>query len=218
MPNRVTATLLAIACTALAAATPPSTAAPASDLTKTTHNERVVDDATFDVMQPSEQNGAEEDYVPAADRTTGDITKFEVRHARHRVRFRIAAQELLRPISDDTYESVFAGISARTDDGDFYAFIVLSNLSTRTTLLVGRRDEEPRPCPGKTSAFDEASDTITISLPRQCLSTPRWVKAVASVAYSWPGGGDSDYYGDYAPDQPIDGPLHFTRRAWHPTA
>jgi hypothetical protein len=214
MPSRTHA-VLAIACAAVVVM-PPFAPAHASIAAATSRNHRVIDDATFDVTQPSEQNGAEEEFVPAADRAIGDITRFEVRHGEHRVRFRISAQELLRPIVDDTYESVFAGVSVRTDAGNFYAFVVLGNYDTRSVMFVGRQDEEPRSCAGKARSFDESSDTLTLSLPRRCLGEPRWVQAIGSISYSWPGGGDGDYYVDLAPDQTIEGPANFTRRAWHP--
>lgn len=215
MPSRIARTLIATACTGVVVM-PPFTPAYSFPVVDSSRNERVIEDVTFDVVQPSEQNGAEEEYVPAADRAIGDITRFEVRHGDHRVRFRISAQELLRPIVDDTYESVFAGIAVRTDDGNFYAVVALGNYDTRTVMFVGRKDEEPRPCPGRARSFDEASDTVTLSLPRHCLGTPRWVRAIGSIGYSWPGGGDSDYYVDLSPDQTIDASPKFTRRAWHP--
>lgn len=216
MPSRIAAILLAIAYTAVGAT--PSTAAQATGVMETSRNERVIEDAPLDVMEPSEQNAAEEDYVPAADRSIGDITRFDVRHGEHRVRFRISAQELVRPVVDDTYEAVFAWVSARTDAGRFHALLMLTNRREDGTriALIGDKDGRVRRCPGQAGSFDTVRDTVTISLPRHCLHTPRWVQAAASIAYSWPGGGDGDHYVDSAPDQPINGPRSYTRRAWHP--
>lgn len=192
------------------------TAAVATKAAEVRPSVRVVHDPELDVQQPAEQNS--DDYVPAPDRALGDITRFRVRHGAHRVSVQIRAQELVRPKGDD-YQVVLAGVQIRTARDSFYAWLVLDNYSPRATVLFGRRGEEPTACRGLGHDFDAQRDVATVSIPRRCLGGPRWVKAAGALAYSWPGGGDGDFYVDLTPDADVLGrkPV-YTRRAWYPLA
>jgi hypothetical protein len=174
---------------------------------------RVVQDPLFDVQQPAKANT--DKYVAAPDRAIGDITRVRVRHGQHRLRLRIRAQELTRPRGDN-YQVVFAGAHVRTPRDTFSAYLVLENDGGRR-MLFARDGEEPRRCRGLRRDFDTDRGVFTASIPRRCLGQPRWVRAAATLAYSWPGGGDSDYYVDTAPDSDVfAAERSFSRRAWWP--
>lgn len=173
---------------------------------------RVMQDPLFDVRQPAEANSDE--YVGAPERTVGDITKVRLRHRPHRVTVKIHTQELAEPEGED-YQVIFAGAHLRTTRDSFYVYLVRD--TEGRVLLFGRDGEEPRRCRGIRRDFDLERDLVRISVPRSCLERPRWVRAVGSMAYSWPGGGDGDYYVDTAPDSSLTDPVRaYDPRAWHP--
>jgi hypothetical protein len=94
-------------------------------------------------------------------------------------------------------------------------YLVLDNDSR--TMLFARDEEDPRRCRGLRRDFDTDRGVFTVSIPRVCLDRPRWVQTAATLAYSWPGGGDSDFYVDMAPDSDVfAAERSFSRRAWYP--
>lgn len=214
---RPTLLLLATLCLGLVpAGTPVATATTAAGTAAARPAVRVVDDPPFDVQQPVEQNS--DDYVVMPERGIGDITRFRVRHGVNRVAVRLRAQDLVRPRGAD-YQALMVVGHVRTARDSFYAWLVLDNRSPRARVLFGLAGEEPSGCRGLRHAVDARREVVTMSIPRRCLGGPRWVKAAGALAYSWPGGGDGDFYIDLAPDaglfarEPV-----YTRRAWSPVA
>lgn len=197
----------------VAAGLTPAAAADAPVVARRAHVSQLrVTDPLHDLWAPVEANGP---YGPAPERVDGDLTSLRVGHRDRRLVLRYAATTLPR-LATDRYDLMIAGSGVRTPDGHYY--VTYYGDSSRTGVMVGRANHEPTRCRGVRSGVDWSAATVRVSVPRRCLGDPRWVQVASTLAYAWPGGGDSDFYADGIPGSgdPTQGRQQWSARVWHP--
>jgi hypothetical protein len=108
-------------------------------------------------------------------RVNGDLVKTTVTHTARKVLVKAKYTDL-----------------AKNQDTLYFAYFVRTNEHVKrvaaVTAMPGKRkgiSEFSRPrgkaaCNGMTHAIDYVADTVTISVPRTCLSNPRWVQIQAA--------------------------------------
>ncbi|WP_299053592.1 hypothetical protein [uncultured Nocardioides sp.] len=158
MPSPLARALAAVACSA-ALVLPVAAAGPAAADTE------VKADPRGDV---SEIEGRQ------APRPSADVLQLRSRHADGVVALQVVLADL------DTTSAVGTNVSVGTSDGrGFLAFVQRSEDGTKTVELIEPERDAVVPCPSLRGAVLPAADRITVSIPRQCLGRPRWVRTGA---------------------------------------
>lgn len=163
-------------------------------------------DPAGDVWRSTFDPETEEETVePAGTQPNVDLTRTSVTHGASRLVVKARYADLER----STYRFFFFA-ELRTNEG------LRRDLWVETTMrwsgdsaLFGRRGETR--CRGLRHDIDYAADTVTLSVPRDCLSKPRWVQArVGAFAFAEDGEGN-DAYLDSATDETADEPAWSAR-------
>ncbi len=115
-----------------------------------------------------------DDVKVEGDWTNGDITRLRAAHATHRVKARLKFRDLAKDV-----DHVRHSLRIRTDEKTFdvYAFANKGSWAGES-LLVANREME---CRGLQHHIDYAEDTVRVSVPRSCLSRPKWVRVGAGT-------------------------------------
>jgi hypothetical protein len=125
-------------------------------------------DPTGDVWAIGE--GESEESQPAGDEPTADVVRAVVKHRRHSLLVRMTFTDLRRVdpafysaviVTPDKFRGAFVGAEPRRWKG-------------RHILVDGRFDTVR--CAGFEHTIDYAMDRVTMSIPRRCLGSPRWVR------------------------------------------
>ena len=179
LPRALAATVAAAACTTLLTA-------PALSQTRTLH------DATGDVVSGPEE--ADIPTTPEPDRTAGDVTSIRVEHRRHVVRLVMREAEVPEVTGDAMAVHV---LSLRTDEGKRAELDLVTSADRPQGQRVWSFGERTS-CRGLRTTVSYADDEVRVTIPRRCLSAPRWVKV---------GGGAGVLEGDrvFADDASLDG-------------
>ncbi len=172
------------------------TAVPASATTAPPEHPHsvTVHDATHDVLR-GPADSSRPPTTAAARRRQGDVTSMRVVHGEHRVRTTLHYAKLSR-VSRSTMVHVFA---FRAPSGVRADLAVLAKAGSWKGESFWDVDGKPRAtCPGLRSRIDYGADTVRVSVPRNCLDDPRWVRV---------GGGGGAMVGKrlYADDANRDG-------------
>ena len=136
--------------------------------------------------------------VVAPDRALNDVSSTTLAHRAHRLTIDVDYVDLRRRAGGD-YQSLF--IVMKTNEG-VRRYVSLDawrrHWSGEAAVLTGRL--RPTTCTVRHS-IDYDADVTKVSIPRRCLSNPRWVTfRIAAVAQ-----GDDGYFADDAlSDSPID--------------
>ena len=134
-----------------------------------------IDDPTGDSWHELYDDGAPRPtgYEPAGSAPNSDIVTVTVSHNRNRVKIRTTFVDLVL----DT-QGVIAVTKIRTSDGlRRRAWVVKEEAGKPTHGFLTGRDRIA--CRGIREEIDFARNVATVSVPRHCLSAPRWVKVVA---------------------------------------
>lgn len=198
--RRSTRSLVAAAlCAALVAAAPATAAVPATAQARTVEaraaQARTISDP--DTVGDMVTFNADDAAVVAPDRTLNDVRSTRLAHRAHRVTIDVDYVDLRRRAGGD-YQRLF--IVMRTNEG-VRRYVSLDawrrHWSGETAVFTGRLG--PTTCPARHS-IDYDADVTRVSVPRRCLSNPRWVTVrIAAVSQ-----GDDGYFADDAlSDSPI---------------
>jgi len=106
-------------------------------------------------------------------RVNGDLVKTVVNHTAKRVVVKAKYTDLRK--TADTFGFIYY---LRTNEGVRRGVDVLAGPGHRrgvSELTKGRADKKVA-CAGLTHAVDYTANTVTLSVPRSCLSNPRWVQ------------------------------------------
>lgn len=135
--------------------------------------------STFDVE--SEQETIE----PAGSPVNADLVRTTVRHTATKVVLKGRYADLQK--AENRY---LFGVELRTDEGLKREIGVetLSRPGWGGTPYFAKRDGET-PCRGLGHSIDYATETVTVTVPRTCLSKPRWVQ-VRSMSVAFEEGGE----------------------------
>ncbi len=138
---------------------------------------RHVRDARGDVVSVGEES--EPANVAEPDRSDGDVLSLRVSHRRHTVRLVMRAAGLTPVGGDDLTMHSFA---FRTDEGrraNLDLVVTAGRPQGDRELRLGGRS---RPCRGLDTRVSYAEDLVEVTVPRRCLSSPRWVRVGAGTA------------------------------------
>ena len=135
-----------------------------------------IDDPTGDSWHELYAGGAPRPtgYEPAGSAPNSDIVRVKVSHTARRVKVRTTYVDLV-----NNAEGVIAVTKIRTDEGlrrRAWAVKEAAGEPTRGYLTGGGRTT----CRGIREKIDFGTDVATVTVPRRCLSDPRWVKVVAA--------------------------------------
>lgn len=177
-------------------------AAPALALIPVAANAQIVTthDAAHDVVSFGPED-EEEIARPEPLRAEGDVRRLRVNHRAHVIRVTMFQEQLTRAREGAAAFHVFA---LRTNEGKRadVSLIAFKGKQQGMTLFGMRgRDGE---CRGMRSYIDYANDNVQVSIPRRCLSNPRWVQVGAGTG-SFTDAEDSRLYVD---DANLDAQIH----------
>jgi hypothetical protein len=129
-------------------------------------------------------------YEPAGSQGNVDLEKVVVKHTAKAVVAKATYTDLAR----SGHQFMYA-LRLRTNEGvkrDVNVDTLFSGWKGNVTLSKANGSEVR--CRGLSHAIDYAADTVTVSVPRRCLSAPRWVQAfTAAIGFSETG----DFYIDH---------------------
>ena len=127
-----------------------------------------VEDASGDVVRLADDSGGAE-ALPG--RVDGDITRTRLWHA-HKVGVVVHFADLKR-VGDQRMDL----LEIATNEG-LHRHVIVSAESKRWagTASLFKPNEDQVTCGGLTHKIDYKANTVTIRVPRSCLSSPRWVK------------------------------------------
>jgi hypothetical protein len=113
-------------------------------------------------------------YTQAGSPVNADVLRTVVRHRAHSVLVRTAFADLR-----NNAQGVVSGIKIRTNEGLHRQVWVMKDgsASGSQVALVTPRGRQVR-CHGLSKSIDWAGDSISVTVPRSCLSAPRWVQVV----------------------------------------
>ena len=111
---------------------------------------------------------------PAPDRRRGDITRTRLQHTANRVRIRLTFADLRR-------QGALLDVNARvwTNEGVLHYVSLYARPGQWAGKVFMRSEGATSRCKVRHSV-DYADNRVTISIPRACLSRPRWVQIAVS--------------------------------------
>lgn len=171
-----------VAATTLAAALLAPAAAHAGSLT--------ISDGTGDSWQEEISDGEVTGFSPAGSAVNADVVAVKVKHSQRRVVVRTTFLDL-----SSKAEGVVTQTKVKTDEGKRYRIVFVKDGDRRgsTGYLAGRR------CAGIHEKVSFSRNVVKISVPRRCLSAPRWIKVVSGGGNHWEqGDGSRASYRDIA--------------------
>jgi hypothetical protein len=129
-------------------------------------------------------------YAPAGSQRNVDLEKVVVKHTARSVVAKASYTDLAR----SGHQFMYA-LRLRTNEGvkrDVNVDTLFSGWKGNVTLSKPNGNEVR--CRGLSHAIDYAADTVRVTVPRRCLSAPRWVQAfTAAIGFSETG----DFYIDH---------------------
>jgi hypothetical protein len=149
-----------------------------------------IGDGTGDSWQEEITNGKVTGFVPAGSAVNADIVAVKVKHAHRRVVVKTTFLDL-----SSKAEGVVTQTKIKTNEGKHYRLVLAKDGDRRgsTGYLAGRR------CGGIHEKVSFAKNIVKISVPRRCLSAPRWIKVVSGGGNHWErGDGGRASYRDIA--------------------
>ncbi len=142
-------------------------------------------DAARDVVSQADDQGPTQ---PEPLRAEGDVLSMRVTHGNRAVRIRLQAAQLTRD-PQQTMAHVFA---LRTNEGrraDLSIYVDGSRWQGQRWWTVDGRE---RSCRDVRTHIDYQAETVTATVPRRCLSNPRWVRVGGGIGVD----SDSRLYAD----------------------
>jgi hypothetical protein len=144
--------------------------------------------------------------VPA--RRHGDITGLKVSHGERAVVARISLRSLTR--ADRLFGAV---VQLRTSKVTYTA--VVYRLKPHHPLEVTFDGGGRTSCADLRYRLNYRLDTVTITVPRECLGAPKWVRTRAVIDYFGPLGHTDVFYADAVPGRTLTR-VPFLARVWLP--
>lgn len=150
-------------------------------------------DAEHDVMSM----GAEDDDIttPEPLRAEGDVLKMRVNHRANVVRVTLFEKKITRAHDGSAAFHLFA---LRTNEGKRAELSLIAFKGRLQGLSDFAVRGKQTKCRGVRTYIDYANDNVQVSIPRRCLSNPRWVQVGAGTGSISDEGEDSRIYADDA--------------------
>ena len=139
-----------------------------------------IDDATGDTYVGTYDESTDTStYEPAGSQVNADLDDVVVKHTARVVRAR-ARYVALNRSSDN---AIMYMLRLRTNEGLKRDVLVETFMSgKRGSVMFGKPSGDDAKCSGLEHLIDYAADTITVTVPRRCLSGPRYVEAFTAAA------------------------------------
>ena len=149
-----------------------------------------IGDGTGDSWQEEITNGKVTGFSPAGSAVNADIVAVKVKHSARRVVVKTSFLDL-----SSKAEGVVTQTKVKTNEGRHYRIVFAKDGDSRgsTGYLAGRR------CGGIHEKVSFSKNVVKVSVPRRCLSAPRWIKVVSGGGNYWEkGDGNRASYRDIA--------------------
>ena len=139
-----------------------------------------IDDATGDThLGKYDESTDTTTYEPAGSQVNADLDRVVVKHTARVVRAKATYVDLKR--SSDN--AIMYMLRLRTNEGLKRDVLVETFMSgKRGSVMFGKPNGDDAKCRGLDHVIDYAADSITITVPRRCLSGPRYVEAFTAAA------------------------------------
>lgn len=171
-----------VAATTVAATLLAPVAAQAASLT--------IGDGTGDSWREEITDGKVTGFSPAGSAVNADVVAVKVKHGGRRVVVKTTFLDL-----SSKAEGVVTQTKVKTNEGKHFRLVLAKDGDRRGTkgYVSGRR------CGGVHEKVSFTKNIAKISVPRRCLSNPRWIKVVSGGGNYWePGDGSRASYRDVA--------------------
>jgi hypothetical protein len=134
-----------------------------------------IDDATGDTyVTKYDESTDTASYEPAGSQANVDLDRVRVKHTAAKVRATATYADLKR--TSDT--AIMYLLRLRTNEGLKRDLMVETFMSGKKgSVMFSKPNGNEAKCPGLDHAIDYSADTITVTVPRRCLSAPRFVEA-----------------------------------------
>ena len=139
-----------------------------------------IDDATGDTYKARYDESTDTaTYEPAGSQVNVDLDRVRVKHTTRTVRATATYADLKRT-SDN---AIMYLLQVRTNEGLKRELMVDTFMSGKNgSVTFGKPNGDEVRCRGLNHVIDYAADTITVTVPRRCLSMPRYVEAFTLAA------------------------------------
>ena len=139
-----------------------------------------IDDATGDTyLAKYDESTDTGTYEPAGSLVNVDLDRVVVKHTARVVRAKATYVDLKR-YSDN---AIMYLLQVRTNEGLKRELMVDTFMSGKNgSVTFGKPNGDEVKCRGLDHVIDYAADTITVTVPRRCLSAPRYVEAFTVAA------------------------------------
>lgn len=176
-----------LATTVAAAVIAPAAAASAASTT--------VSDPQGDVWESTYDADTQTETFTKADSVTNvDLVSSTVSHGARRVNVKMQYTDLKK--TGATYYSI---VYLRFDNGPQRVAAIDTSAGwggKHVLFKNGKNSNGPVACSGFTHAIDYQANTVTMSIPRGCLGTPRWIESSVLASGSLDDGTTTHYYLD----------------------
>jgi hypothetical protein len=138
-----------------------------------------IDDATGDTYAAKYDESTDTtDYEPAGSQVNVDLDEVVVRHTARKVIATATYVDLKR--TDNRFMYL---LRLRTNEGLKRDVTVETLMSSwKGSVMFGKPNGDEVKCTGIDHAIDYVANTVTVSVPRRCLSNPRYVQAFTAGA------------------------------------
>ncbi len=155
-----------------------------------------VTDASRDVVSATPEGDTY--TTPEPRRLEGDVLSQRVNHGARVVRVTLRHAQLTRPSKKDFIVHV---VALRTNEGKRAEVSLLAQGKRYQGERMFTVNNKDRRCKGLSTRIDYARDTVRFTIPRRCLSNPRWLEVGAGTGYYK----DVEGARPYADDANLDG-------------
>ena len=128
-----------------------------------------------------------ETYTPAGSQLNTDLQRTVVRHTATRVIIRATYAELKK-----SGPKFLFGADLRTNEGLRRSVTVDTMSGAGSTATMTKPSGAPVTCAGIRHSIDYTANQVTVSFPRSCVSSPRWIQVRDGAVSST----DTDFYVD----------------------
>jgi hypothetical protein len=139
---------------------------------------RTIDDATGDVFTYDTEGDT---YAPSEQQVNVDLDDVVVKHAARKIVVRASYVDLKK--TDGMVQYV---LRFRTNEGLKRDVTVMAGglFPAKGVVMLAKPNGDEVRCRGLQHDVDYGADDVTLTLPRRCVSNPRWVQAFTAAAYT----------------------------------
>lgn len=134
-------------------------------------------DTTHDLQSVDLSSSSDFTFTPTPDATEPDVKSIRISHGPRRVSVAMRFTDLTKTATKTAYE-----VEVRTNEHLLRTVDLEAGPQTWRGRQSFSSSRGALRCKGLTHSIDYDTNVVSISIPRYCLSTPRWVKVAAMAA------------------------------------